>query len=329
MLQDQIDDLAAHCANYRTPDGWRAVGQILTTAVPFFALVGAMYVSLDHGYWITLLLSVPTAGLLVRFFIIQHDCGHGSFFASKTANDIIGRLVSILTMTPYAYWQRAHALHHATSSNLDRRGFGDISTLTVDEYRALPLMSRIGYRIYRNPFFLMFVGGVLHFLVVQRLPFAVQRPSWKMTSSVLLLNAAILVVYGTLVYLLGWVDFLKLFAPIVVISSAAGVWLFYIQHQFEETHWSNDGEWDRRTAAVLGSSYYELPAILNWFTGNIGLHHIHHLCSQIPNYRLQECMAARPELEEINRLTIWESLKCANLALWDESTKRLVPFAHA
>ncbi len=329
MLQNDIQELAAHCARYRTPDGWRATRQILTTVIPFLALFSAMYFSLEYSYWITLALALPTAGLIVRFFIIQHDCGHGSFFASKTANDTVGRLTSILTLTPYAYWQRAHALHHASSANLDRRGIGDIDTLTVSEYRALPFAKRLGYRIYRNPLFMTFVGGVLHFLVIQRVPFSIQRPSWKMTSSVLSLNAAILVVYGALGTLIGWTEFVLLFAPIVVISSAAGVWLFYIQHQFEETHWSKDGEWDRKTAAVLGSSYYKLPKILNWFTGDIGLHHIHHLCSHIPNYRLQECMAARPELASINRLTIWESLKCAKLALWDEDNKRLVSFAHA
>lgn len=329
MLAHQINELAAHCALYKTPRTSRAVRQIVTTVVPFAALAVAMYLSLDVGYWLTLLLAVPTAGLLVRFFIIQHDCGHGSFFASKRANDLVGRITSILTLTPYAYWQRAHALHHATSANLDRRGIGDISTLTIGEYRALPFLQRLGYRIYRNPFFMTFVGGTIHFLIIQRLPFAVQRPSFAMTSSVLLLNLAMVIVYGGLLYLLGWVDFLLLFAPVVVLASAGGVWLFYIQHQFEETHWARNGEWDRKTAAVLGSSYYVLPGFINWFTGDIGLHHIHHLCSAVPNYRLQECMAAKPELAQINRLSIRDSLKCAHLALWDEDNRKLVGFAAA
>ncbi|MBO0347001.1 fatty acid desaturase [Roseibium sp. CAU 1637] len=329
MLKHQIQELAAHCERYRTPVTWRACSQIVTTVLPFLALFAAMYFSLDISYWLTLGLAIPAGGLLVRFFIIQHDCGHGSFFPSQIANDMTGRIVSILTLTPYAYWRRAHALHHASSANLDRRGIGDITTLTVAEYSALPFLKRVGYRVYRNPFFLTLVGGVLHFLVIQRVPFSVQRPNRQMTLSVLALNLAIVLVYGILVYLLGWTDFLMLFAPMVLIACAAGVWLFYIQHQFEETHWSAGTEWDRKTAAILGSSYYALPKVLHWFTGNIGLHHIHHLCSQIPNYRLQECMAARPELAHINRLTIWESLKCANLALWDESTKRLVPFRAA
>jgi len=326
---NQIKALATHCEQYRAPNTKTAVTQILTTVLPFGVLLGAMYASLSISYWITLALSLPAAGLIIRFFIIQHDCGHGSFFASKMANDTVGRLASILTLTPYAYWQRAHALHHATSANLDRRGFGDIDTLTISEYRALPLYRRIGYRIYRNPFFMTFVGGPLHFLVIQRLPFTVQRPSPKLTASVLLLDLAIVLFYGGIAFLMGWADFVLMFAPIVVLSSAAGVWLFYVQHQFEETHWSRDGVWDRKTAAVLGSSYYQLPKVLNWFTGDIGLHHIHHLCSHIPNYRLQECMAALPELASINRLTVWESLKCARLALWDEANKRMVSFSAA
>lgn len=329
MLQTQIDELVAHCARFREPNELRAIRQIFTTVTPFLVLGVAMYLSLDISFWLTLLLSVPMAGILIRFFIIQHDCGHGSFFSSKTANDFTGRIISILTFTPYAYWRRAHALHHASSSNLDRRGIGDITTLTVDEYNDLPFLKRLGYRIYRNPFFLVFIGGALHFLIIQRLPFAVQRPSWQMTGSVLALNLAIVVVYGLLVYALGWADFLMLFGPVLLLTAAAGVWLFYVQHQFEETHWANDGEWDRKTAAILGSSYYDLPKIVDWFTGNIGLHHIHHLCSQIPNYRLQECLAACPELKTFNRLTFWESLKCANLSLWDEDRKRLVSFAHA
>jgi len=329
LLAHQINELAAHCALYKTPQTGRAVWQIITTVVPAVLLAAAMYLSLEVGYWLTLLLSVPMGGLLVRFFIIQHDCGHGSFFSSKRANTIVGRLISILTLTPYAYWQRAHALHHATSANLDRRGIGDISTLTVAEYQALPFLQRLGYRIYRNPFFMTFVGGAIHFLIIQRLPFAVQRPSAAMTNSVLLLNLAIVLVYGALFYVLGWADFLLLFTPVVLLASAGGVWLFYIQHQFEETHWSRDGDWDRKTAAVLGSSYYVLPGVINWFTGDIGLHHIHHLCSAVPNYRLQECMAAKPELAQINRLTILDSLKCAHLSLWDEDRKRLVSFAAA
>lgn len=326
-MKDLIDEFAAHCLRFRQPDGRRAVWQIATTTTPFVVLCVLMYLSLDVSYWITLALAVPAGGLVVRFFIIQHDCGHGSFFASKRANDITGRIMSVLTVTPYAYWRRAHALHHASSANLDRRGIGDITTLTVAEYRALPFHKRIGYRIYRNPLFLMLVGGPLYFLVLQRLPLTLRVPARDMWTSVLALDAAMIAVYGLAVWFLGWTDFLLLFAPVIAIASVAGVWLFYVQHQFEDTHWSAGEQWDRKTAAVLGSSYYALPRVLQWFTGNIGLHHIHHLCSQIPNYRLQECLEGHPALKDINRLTFWESLKTARLALWCEERKQLVSFS--
>jgi omega-6 fatty acid desaturase (delta-12 desaturase) len=325
-MQTRIKEFVAHCTRYRTPDMLRASIQIVTTAVPFIALSTAMYLSLEYGYWLTLLLAVPTAGCALRFFIIQHDCGHGSFFASRRANDITGRILSLLTITPYAYWRRLHALHHASSANLDRRGFGDIDTLTTEEYAALPRLRRIGYRIYRNPLFLLVIGGPIHFLFLQRLPLTLQRPVWEMWSSVMLHNLAMLVFYGALVIVLGWEHFAIMVMPILVLAAAMGVWLFYVQHQFENTQWEKNETWDRQTAALLGSSYYVLPRVLQWFTGNIGLHHIHHLCSHIPNYRLQECLDALPELKTINRLTILESLKSAPLALWDANNRKLVSF---
>ncbi|AXS42755.1 fatty acid desaturase [Breoghania sp. L-A4] len=326
-MQETIKELAAHCAAFRAPNSLRAISQILTTTAPFLILCAAMYLTIDVSYWITLALAVPTGGLVIRFFIIQHDCGHGSFFTSKTANDLTGRILSVLTITPYAYWRRAHALHHASSANLDRRGIGDISTLTVAEYTALPPLKRLGYRIYRNPLFLLLVGGPAYFLVLQRLPLTLRVPAKEMWTSVLTLDAAMVVVYGAAVYFIGWTDFLLMFAPVIAISSIAGVWMFYVQHQFEETHWEKSENWDRKTAAVLGSSYYVLPRVLQWFTGNIGLHHIHHLCSQIPNYRLQECLDSHPILPTINRLTFWQSLKTARLALWCEERKKLVAFS--
>lgn len=325
-MQSRIKEFAAHCATYRTPDTMRAIGQIATTTIPFVLLSAAMYASLEYGYWLTLLLSIPTAGCALRFFIIQHDCGHGSFFASRRANAITGRILSLLTITPYAYWRRLHALHHASSSNLDRRGFGDIDTLTTDEYAALPRLRRIAYRIYRNPAFLLIIGGPIHFLVLQRLPLTLQRPAWEMWSSVMLHNLAMLVFYGGLVFILGWEHFAVLVLPVLIFAAAMGVWLFYVQHQFENTQWDKNGVWDRQTAGLLGSSYYVLPRVLQWFTGNIGLHHIHHLCSHIPNYRLQECLDAKPELETINRLTILQSFKTAPLALWDTQRRKLVSF---
>lgn len=325
-MQNKIKEFAAHCLKFRTPNVTRAVGQILTTSLVFVVCAGAMYLSLDYGYWLTLLLAIPTAGCALRFFVIQHDCGHGSFFASRRANDMTGRALSVLTITPYAYWRRLHALHHAASSNLDRRGFGDIDTLTTDEYAALTPLRRLWYRIYRNPAFLLIIGGPLHFLVLQRFPMTLRTPAWEMWSSVMLHNVAILVFYGALVALLGWEHFAILVLPVLVFAAAMGVWLFYVQHQFETTAWDETENWDRKSAALLGSSYYVLPRVLRWFTGNIGLHHIHHLCSHIPNYRLQECLDALPELKTINRLTMVESLKTASLALWDPKARKLVSF---
>ncbi len=325
-MQNKIKEFTAHCAKYKTPDSWRAIWQIVTTALPFVALSVAMYLSLDISYWLTFLLAIPTAGCALRFFIIQHDCGHGSFFANKYANDITGRVLSLLTITPYAYWRRLHALHHASSSNLDRRGFGDIDTLTVEEYRALPKLRRITYRIYRNPAFLLLIGGPVHFLLLQRFPLTLKRPAWEMWSSVMTHNLAMVAFYGALLAILGLEHFSVLVLPILAFAAAMGVWLFYVQHQFENTRWENNENWDRQTAALLGSSYYALPRVLQWFTGNIGLHHIHHLCSHIPNYRLQECLDALPELKSINRMTIWQSLKTAPLALWDAEQRKLVSF---
>jgi omega-6 fatty acid desaturase (delta-12 desaturase) len=326
-MQIEIQKFAAHCALYRAPNIARAIGQIITTGGLFLVLCVAMHVSLDYGYWLTLLLAIPTAGCALRFFIIQHDCGHGSFFGSRRANDITGRLLSVVTITPYAYWRRLHALHHASSANLDRRGYGDIDTLTVEEYLALSPMRRLGYRIYRNPVFLLLIAGPVHFLFLQRVPLTLQVPAREMWSSVMLLNLAIAIAYGLLITLLGWAHFAMLVVPVLMLSSAMGVWLFYIQHQFENTKWAKPPAWDRRSAALAGSSYYALPAILQWFTGNIGLHHIHHLCSHIPNYRLQECLDALPELKSINRLTIVQSFKSVRLALWDEHRQKLVGFS--
>ncbi|GJM02684.1 MAG: hypothetical protein DHS20C08_11850 [Rhodomicrobium sp.] len=326
-MTGKVEQLSRHCLNYRTSDATQAVIQLITTFIPFLLLCVAMYQSLELSYALTLLLAVPTAGLTIRIFIMQHDCGHGSFFASNKANDWTGRILSVFTITPYNYWRRLHALHHASSSNLDKRGYGDIDTLTVSEYQARGFWGRLGYRIYRNPLFLMFIGGPLHFALLQRLPLAFKKPSLSMWLSVMGLNLSMVIVYGALIAYIGAADFFKLAIPVAMLSSAIGIWLFYIQHQFEDTHWAHEDEWDRKSAALYGSSYYRLPKLLQWFTGNIGIHHVHHLCSAIPNYRLQECLDDEPELKTINILTIRESLAYANLSLWDEESKKLVPFS--
>jgi omega-6 fatty acid desaturase (delta-12 desaturase) len=322
----RVRRLAAHCQKYRGSVPRLAVQQLLTTIIPLVAIVGAMFATVEHAYWVTLLLALPAAGLLVRAFIIQHDCGHGSFFASQTLNDVVGRAMSVLTLAPYGLWRREHALHHATSGNLDRRGAGDIKTMTVAEYRKLSMLGRVYYQIYRHPAFLFGIGVPAYFMIIQRLPWLhalTARNAWK---SVLASNVGLIALYAPLCYVFGIADVLWVGLPILHIAAAAGGWLFFIQHQFEETIWEQTEGWDFQVAALLGSSYYDLPKILNWFTGNIGLHHIHHLNSLIPNYRLMRCLEESPELQSINRLTLRESLRCTRLKLWDEEQRRLVRF---
>ncbi|MDH3579205.1 MAG: fatty acid desaturase [Hyphomicrobiales bacterium] len=320
--------LAAHCSAFKAPDPGRSLVQFLTTAVPFFALCAIMLLSYEHAYWLTLLATLPAAGLLIRLFIIQHDCGHGSYFKSRFINDMIGRAISVVTLTPYECWRQIHARHHATSGDLNHRGAGDIDTLTVKEYLALPRLKRLVYRAYRNPFFILLLGPPLHFLVRQRVPLLLPVSNQTSRNSIMLTNLAIMVVYAALFGVIGMSTFLSVFLPVVLIATWIGGWLFFVQHQFEDTTWDEREGWDFHVAAALGSSYYDLHPVLNWFTGHIGLHHIHHLCAKIPNYRLQECFDTAPALDGVNRLTFLESLKCVNLALWDEDERKLVGFGY-
>ena len=325
-LKDEARLLARHCAQFRAPSTGRAIFQIATTVAPFVALVAAMIWLADSAPWLTLLLGIPLGGLVVRFFIIQHDCGHGSFFASRRANDIVGRLVSVLTLTPYSLWRRVHAMHHAGSGNLDRRGAGDIETLTVREYLDLPWRKRVYYRVYRNPLFLFFIAVPTFFVLVQRLPWGHPLPAREVWKSVLGLDVALIAVYGLLVVLIGVKILLLIALPAVLCASVIGGWLFFVQHQFEETAWDEGESWDFQMSAIHGSSHYDLPRVLNWFTGNIGLHHLHHLNSMVPNYRLQECLSTIPTEIPVTKLALFESFKCARLALWDETQRRLIRF---
>lgn len=326
-MKARAQRLARHCASFRKPSTPRAIWQICSTLAPFAALLGLM-IWLGEAYpIITVLLAIPLGGLLVRFFIIQHDCGHGSFVDSRRWNDVIGRCASVLTVTPYGLWRRVHAQHHASSGNLDRRGAGDIATLTVREYLSLAPLRRLRYRIYRNPLFLFLFGVPFFFTVIQRLPWWHPLPARDTWRSVVGLNLAIALIYGALGWLIGLKVMLLITLPAIIVASAVGGWLFFIQHQFEETHWSESKSWDFQVAAVEGSSYYDLPAVLNWFTGNIGLHHIHHLNSMVPNYRLQDCLRASPDFQGLNRISLVESFKCARLTLWDEEGRRLIGFS--
>lgn len=325
--KQRVRRLAAHCNTFRGAIPRRAYVQLLSTLVPLALIVAAMFATVETAYWATLLLAIPAAGLLVRAFIIQHDCGHGSFFGSRTVNDAVGRCMSVLTMAPYGLWRREHAQHHASSGNLDRRGAGDIDTMTVAEYRSLSTLGKLRYRLYRNSIFLFGFGVPFYFIVLQRLPWLHALTPRESFKSVAGLNLAIAAFYGPLIYAMGLSNVLWVALPIVHIASAVGGWLFFIQHQFEEAHWEQAESWDFQVAALLGSSFYDLPKALNWFTGNIGLHHIHHLNSMIPNYRLQDCIEASPELKAINRLTLMDSFKCARLKLWDETSRRMISFA--
>jgi len=286
-----------------------------------------MSLSVESAYWLTLLLSVPTAAFLVRLFMIQHDCGHRSYFRSTRLNDLLGHAIGVLTLTPHSYWRRAHNLHHATSGNLDKRGIGDVHTLTVREYLALPRWRRLAYRLYRNPLVLLSIGPVYVFVIKFRLPLDLLRRHPGTLVSVMATNVAFAAMIAGLALWVGIAEALMIQGPIVFLSSLAGVWLFYVQHQFEYTHWRQNGSWDFHEAAIHGSSFYDLPQPLRWLTANIGIHHIHHLASRIPNYRLHECLIDNAELRDIGRITLRDSLRCTLLALWDEQAGRLVRFS--
>ena len=318
--------LARHCAAYKGADTRRSLVQLIVTAVPFFVLIGVMLFTIEHAYWGGLLLAVPAGGFLIRLFIIQHDCGHGSYFNSRNANNRLGRLISILTFTPYALWMNSHAMHHATSGNLNKRGFGDIDTLTVAEYSALPTWKRLRYRLYRNPLVLLVFGAPYHFIIGQRIPFGMSFPFAKVWRSVLLTDLVLVGFYGLMITLFSLTTVLLVYLPIMVMAAWIGGWLFFIQHQFVDTHWADEEDWDFHSAAIHGSSHYVLPGVLQWLTGNIGLHHIHHLCGTIPFYRLKDCLDASPELQGMSRLTVRQSLKSVRLALWDEDAGRMIGF---
>jgi acyl-lipid omega-6 desaturase (Delta-12 desaturase) len=316
----------ARLAPFRHPDLLRSVWQLSSTFVLFAAGWWLMYASLQLPYWVTLLLTIPTGFMLIRLFIIQHDCGHGSFFKSAKAANIVGRCIGVLTMTPYSYWRRTHAMHHASSGNLDHRGFGDINTLTVREYLTRTPWERLKYRVYRHPMILFGIGPSLHFMLVHRLPTIVPREWRRERRSILLTDAALAALVIGMGLLVGFKAFLLVHVPLIALTSSLGVWMFYVQHQFEPTYWEHDEGWSYDSAALEGSSHYELPRLLQWLTGNIGLHHVHHLNARIPNYRLQRALEEVPELQNANRITLWQSLRCASLALWDEQTRALVPF---
>lgn len=316
-------------APYKQPNDRRAVFEIAVTVIPFIASWVAMWALMQVSVWLALLMALPAGGLMVRLFIIQHDCGHGSTFSSRRANDWVGRLLGIVTLTPYDYWRHSHALHHASSGNLDKRGFGDIDTLTVEEYQARDRRGQLLYRLYRHPVVMFGIGPAYLFVFQHRFPPGAVGKGSLLLSSTLMTNIGIALVYGLLIYLVGLWTFLLIQIPIVLIGASAGVWLFYVQHQFDPAHWDRAEDWEHAHAALHGSSYYDLPKPLMWLTGNIGIHHVHHLSSRIPFHRLPQILEDYPELKDIGRITFWQSLKCVPLALWDEKAKRLISFRAA
>lgn len=312
---------------YREPSHWRSAVEIAISFGPLAALWALMWLSYSFGFWwLTLLLAVPAAGFLVRLFMIQHDCGHGAFFRHRLANDWIGRVLGVLTLTPYDFWKRTHSIHHATSGNLERRGIGDIDTLTVCEYLALSRWGRLKYRLYRHPAVMFGVGPAYLFIFQHRLPIGLMRGGWTPWLSTMGTNLAAAVIVAVLIWLIGIGPFLLVHLPILLLAATMGVWLFYVQHQFEHTMWADNRSWDLHEVALHGSSHYVLPVVLRWFTANIGVHHVHHLCSRIPYYRLPRVLRDNPELGQIGRLTLWESIKCVRLVLWDERRQQLISF---
>jgi omega-6 fatty acid desaturase (delta-12 desaturase) len=311
---------------YWGADTRRSVTQLLTSAIPFVLLWYAMLRSLEVGYWLTLLLSPLATGFMMRLFMIQHDCGHGSFFRSRRARDRVGFWIGVLLLTPYEYWRKTHAYHHAHSGDLTFRGFGDIDTFTVREYRSWSPRRRLGYRIYRHPAVLFSIGPLFHFLIKHRYPWDIPR-EWKHAwRSVWLTNAALVGVVGLMWMTIGIQPFLLVQAPITFLACALGVWLFYVQHQFEHTYWHWHENWDYYDASLHGSSYLVLPAPLQWITANIGVHHIHHMSARIPNYRLQQVHDENPEFQVVTKVTMRDTWRLVNLTLWDEAGQRLIRF---
>jgi omega-6 fatty acid desaturase (delta-12 desaturase) len=298
-----------------------------TSVVPYLVTVTAMFFALRVSLLLLLVLVLPAAGFLIRSFIVFHDCTHGSFLRSRRANNLLGVAIGLLVWLPFRCWQREHAVHHATAGDLDRRGTGDITTLTVSEYRALPFRRRVGYRLFRNPAVMFGLGWLLVLVLKPRFVPRGARP--RIRNSVLVTNIELALIVATLCYTLGWRDYLLIQGPVFLVAGAAGIWLFYVQHQFEDTYWQGHRDWRYDYAALEGSSYLKLPRLLQFFTGNIGFHHVHHLSVGIPNYNLQEAHETTDRLQAVPELTLRDGLRATRLKLWDEQTARLVTFREA
>ena len=311
---------------FQQPSLGRALWQIVNTFGSYALLWYFMYLSLSVSWWLTVPLAILAGAILIRVFIIFHDCGHGSYFKSRTANDVVGLICGLLTFTPYYHWRWEHSIHHATAGDLDRRNVGDIWTMTVQEYLEASRWKRFAYRLARNPFVLFGLAPLFLFLVLQRIPAAKANPRER--ESVQWMNLSLLLMATGLVWTFGLQAYLVIQLTVLMVAGGAGVWMFYIQHQFEDVYWERGENWDYTAAALQGSSFYKLPRVLQWFSGNIGFHHIHHLSPRIPNYNLQRCHDADPLFQKVKPITLIASLKSFNLRLWDEQRKKLVGFQH-
>lgn len=316
-------------ARYREPSLARSLFELIVTFAAFLGFWALAWAALAVSPILALGIALLNGVWLVRVFLIQHDCGHQSFFANRQVNDWVGRVAGILTLTPYDVWRKTHSIHHAHAGNLDRRGIGDVMTLTIEEYRSRSWFGRLKYRLYRHPIVMFGLGPAYLFLIDYRLPLGLMTAGWRYWASSMGTNLMLAAVLATLFYFGGWQVIVFIYLPTVIVAATIGVWLFFVQHQFEETYWGREPDWQVHDAALLGSSHYRLPQPLRWLTANIGIHHVHHLYSRIPFYRLSEILRDHPNLAEAQVLTFSESLACARLHLWDEAGKRLVSFREA
>mgnify|MGYP002631006490 CR=1 FL=1 len=325
MMADKTSrDWSRILASYRSPNATRSLFELGVTLGPFILLWGVAWWALSVSYILALTLALMNGAFLLRLFAIQHDCGHGAFFNNRTLSDWTGRALGVLTLTPYDVWRRAHSVHHASSGNLDKRGMGDITTLTVKEYLALSSWRKFIYRLYRNPVVMFGIGPIYMFYLQNRLPFGFMKSGWPYWTSAMGTNIAIAVIVALVIYFGGLSALFLIFIPTTLFAASTGIWLFYVQHQFEDTIWDSEDDWELQDAALHGSSHYDLPVVLRWLTANIGIHHVHHLGSRIPFYRLTEVLRDHPGLASPNRMTFRQSLSCLKLHLWDENGHKLL-----
>lgn len=327
MGNANIAKLKKDVAPFAKTDHSASIKQILNTIVPMIILWYVGYLTLSISYWVTLPILIVTGGFLVRTFIIFHDCCHQSFFKSRKANNILGTITGVLTLVPYEQWKNSHNTHHATSSNLDKRGTGDMWLLTVDEYKEASKWTRLKYRIYRHPVMMLGIGPIAVFMIQYRLNVKGAKRKERINTHVT--NLSIVGLYTILGLIIGWQTLFIMQFPVFLVSGMLGIWLFYVQHQFEDSYFEHDDEWSFVQAAVEGSSYYKLPKVLQWISGNIGFHHVHHLSPRVPNYHLEKAHEAAPPLQKATTITLATSFKSLRYRLWDEQSKRFVSFKQA